>query len=108
MNWLVLIVLVLILFWWLDKGPRRHKKMVLNRRNKIKGEQITYSELASKRHNLHTALNIINLDLVYSQSLDDKKISYLYSGGDHLESHRLHLLAHRYGLIPGSANFVGY
>lgn len=107
MTWLVLIVLVLIIFWMLDKGSRTHKKAVLRNRQRISGEKITFTELANKRHNIRTAHNMIKLGLVRSNSIDDDRISYLYSGGDHLESHRLHLLAHRYGLIPGSMNYVG-
>jgi len=107
MNWLVLVILALVIFWALDKGQREKNKAIAKQRTIIKGEQITYTELASKRHNIHTALNMIKLGLVTIKSPDDEKLSYLYAGGIYLKDPRLHLLAHRYGLVPGGPNYVG-
>jgi len=50
---------------------------------------------------------MIKLGLVTIKSPDDEKLSYLYAGGIYLKDPRLHLLAHRYGLVPGGPNYVG-
>ena len=107
MTWVFLALVLFVLYWLSSSTQRKHAAVTEKNNVRVHGNKITYTELAQKRHNIHTAQNLIKLGLVHIQSIDDKKLSYLYAGGSPAKCRRTHLLAHKYGLTPKSSHYVG-
>jgi hypothetical protein len=105
------IVLVLIIWGLLTKVHRAEAKAaadleVINIADK---KQITFEELATKRHNIHTAHNLINLGLVLPARFPlERAIQNAYDGLFEAPGTRAAQIARFYGLDPDAKNFVGH
>ena len=104
MKIFVVAILALLTFWLVQPGKKTRTAIV------VKGnKQITYIELANKRHNFHTARNMIALGLVCAPTTAaDRHLSMIYDGVDTSESPTTARVADLYDLNPTRQGFVGY
>ena len=110
MHWLLAVIISAGVYWWVSKPQRAYKAAHEKHRIHVAqtDKRITYLELASKRHNLRTARNMIHLGLVEAgPGPDEKHLQLIYDQNWTLNTRRQHLLAYRYGLVPSAPNYVG-
>lgn len=112
MSWLVVAVAALIIYGMVTRTKRAARiaettyVKVIDASNK---KQITYETLAKKRHNIHTAKNLIALGLIQSprHSLE-RAIQAAYDGIFEPQGTWAGQIARNYGLNPDAPNFVGF
>jgi len=109
MTWLVVVAAFL---FFLGLVAQAHRAITATNTKVIdasKTKQITFEHLANKRHNIHTAQNIIALGLVRrARQPLDRTIQNAYDGLFERPGTWAAQVVRFYGLDPDSKNFVGH
>jgi len=107
-----LLILALVI-WAASSSAKRQTDRTaaeyITRVNVENKKQLTYKELAKKRHNIHTAKNLILLGLVKPPKNNHERIlQATYDGVIDDNDEHARKIGLSYGLVPGRANFVGH
>ena len=107
------VVVLALIIWAASSSAKRQADRqaedYVKRVDASKKKRLTYVELANKRHNIHTAKNIIALGLVKPPRHQlERVIQAAYDGVYNENDDYATQTASFFGLIPERANFVGH